>query len=331
MDMALPNLLLDQSFEDFGTCMEIVDWDMDFRQLDPGRLDARVSVIAGEHLQLARFQFNRGFHQLGSSPEGMLTFGFSDPDNSEMSWSGTDAPRGSMQIFDLTGGFDCVSSAGFSGYAVIVHPEYLQHLAEQNEICATVDSLKTAATRHSPNTEKMSRRLQSLYRAVDQTGSQYLGEFADLVNEEVGITILRELARTTTNQRVIPQPHKARVLGKVRDILNNVDELPITVSELCSRVGASSSSLNRIFLSEYEISPKCYIRSRCLSAVRDELGCASPGSKVSDIAGKWGFWHMGQFARDFRALFGELPSRYLTSVNRAHPNPKPPIVRTVAT
>lgn len=33
MNATLPNLLLDQSFEDFGTCMEVVDWDMDFRGL----------------------------------------------------------------------------------------------------------------------------------------------------------------------------------------------------------------------------------------------------------------------------------------------------------
>jgi len=26
------------------------------------------------------------------------------------------------------------------------------------------------------------------------------------------------------------------------------------------------------------------------------------------VANAWGFWHMGQFARDYRRLFGELPS-----------------------
>ena len=28
----------------------------------------------------------------------------------------------------------------------------------------------------------------------------------------------------------------------------------------------------------------------------------------ANVAHRWGFWHMGQFARDYRRLFGELPS-----------------------
>lgn len=33
--------------------------------------------------------------------------------------------------------------------------------------------------------------------------------------------------------------------------------------------------------------------------------------RVTDIANDWGFWHMGQFAADYRELFGELPSQTL--------------------
>jgi transcriptional regulator GlxA family with amidase domain len=27
-----------------------------------------------------------------------------------------------------------------------------------------------------------------------------------------------------------------------------------------------------------------------------------------DVANAWGFWHMGQFARNYKRQFGELPS-----------------------
>jgi len=30
--------------------------------------------------------------------------------------------------------------------------------------------------------------------------------------------------------------------------------------------------------------------------------------KISTIAGKYNFWHMGQFAKDFKRQFGVLPS-----------------------
>ncbi|NOR23809.1 MAG: helix-turn-helix domain-containing protein [Desulforhopalus sp.] len=36
--------------------------------------------------------------------------------------------------------------------------------------------------------------------------------------------------------------------------------------------------------------------------------------KVIDVSNVWGFWHMGQFAADYRNLFGELPSETLQKV-----------------
>jgi AraC family ethanolamine operon transcriptional activator len=32
---------------------------------------------------------------------------------------------------------------------------------------------------------------------------------------------------------------------------------------------------------------------------------------IQDIASHWGFWHLSQFAQDYKKLFGELPSATL--------------------
>lgn len=49
--------------------------------------------------------------------------------------------------------------------------------------------------------------------------------------------------------------------------------------------------------------------------VRRDLQAASRDPdqprRVSDIANRRGFWHMGLFARDYRSFFGELPSTTL--------------------
>ena len=39
----------------------------------------------------------------------------------------------------------------------------------------------------------------------------------------------------------------------------------------------------------------------------------SSDTKILNIANDWGFWHMGQFAADYKSLFGELPSETLHS------------------
>jgi len=67
----------------------------------------------------------------------------------------------------------------------------------------------------------------------------------------------------------------------------------------------------RAFQEEIGVSPKSYIRASSLSGARRELLAADPDALVVDIANRWGFWHLGQFAADYRRHFGELPSETL--------------------
>jgi AraC-like DNA-binding protein len=39
---------------------------------------------------------------------------------------------------------------------------------------------------------------------------------------------------------------------------------------------------------------------------------AGPSVSVTNVATNWGFWDPGHFARDYRAMFRELPSATLT-------------------
>ncbi len=58
----------------------------------------------------------------------------------------------------------------------------------------------------------------------------------------------------------------------------------------------------------FDIGPKRYIHIRRLSAVRQQILSRDSRETVTDIANYWGFWHMGQFAADYRRHFGEAPS-----------------------
>ena len=52
------------------------------------------------------------------------------------------------------------------------------------------------------------------------------------------------------------------------------------------------------------------------NVVRRDLrqGSASD-TRVGDVAAKWGFWHLGRFAGDYKAMFGELPSETVRAVS----------------
>lgn len=45
---------------------------------------------------------------------------------------------------------------------------------------------------------------------------------------------------------------------------------------------------------------------------RKALRVADPAlESVTALATRWGFWHMGQFTKDYKRLFAELPSETL--------------------
>ena len=103
---------------------------------------------------------------------------------------------------------------------------------------------------------------------------------------------------------------------KINRIFNKIDQYmegsqfdPTSVSELCNVAGVTERTLQHNFKKLYGITPKAYLKSLGLNRARqDLLRGLVPGSCISDVANKWGFWHMGQFAADYRKYFGELPS-----------------------
>jgi AraC-like DNA-binding protein len=99
-----------------------------------------------------------------------------------------------------------------------------------------------------------------------------------------------------------------RALG----LIDRVEPSLFSVKDLAQVAGCSPRTLRRVFNERFGVGPKSYLLARRLTGVRRELRGADPSrTTVADIANRWGFWHMGQFAADYRVFFGELPSTTL--------------------
>ena len=66
----------------------------------------------------------------------------------------------------------------------------------------------------------------------------------------------------------------------------------------------------------FGLGPKAYYSRLRLNEVRQELLAGSPSDVIAEIANRNGFWHMGQFAKEYRRFFGELPSETLRARSR---------------
>lgn len=85
---------------------------------------------------------------------------------------------------------------------------------------------------------------------------------------------------------------------------------PVYVPELCATLGASEARLREAFQRVCGVGPTRYLRLRRLHLVRRALrSTRAEELTVSAAAARFGFFELGRFAGDYRALFGELPSR----------------------
>ena len=88
---------------------------------------------------------------------------------------------------------------------------------------------------------------------------------------------------------------------------------------MAAAAGVGVRRLQTMFKAETGRTPVQFILERRLERVRADLGTASDGLSIHEIASRWGFTHMGDFGRRYRARFGEPPS-----LTRRARRPEPP-------
>ncbi|HZR90216.1 MAG TPA: AraC family transcriptional regulator [Bradyrhizobium sp.] len=91
----------------------------------------------------------------------------------------------------------------------------------------------------------------------------------------------------------------------------------ITIEELASQTNTSIRSLYAAFKKHRGYSPMRFAKTVRLRRARQMLLEGNPRTSVSQIAFRCGFGNLGHFARDFRQMFGELPSEVFARAQRA--------------
>ncbi|WP_063760013.1 AraC family transcriptional regulator [Streptomyces sclerotialus] len=111
-----------------------------------------------------------------------------------------------------------------------------------------------------------------------------------------------ELASPAT--RTCPRPVKRAV-----DAMQADPAHPFTLRELARLAGVAPRSLQAGFQQHLETTPMAYLRRLRLERAHRDLACHGPAGSVTEIAGRWGFTHLGRFAAAYRARYGVLPSQ----------------------
>lgn len=312
-----PILAIRRKFYDFDEFADVIlDWGLDWRQLDRGPLRASLQQAGTPSLQLSRFRFSRKFHQRCTTPPGMRTFGITGERSPHVEWRGREGTSDHIVVFPAADQFDAVSHPGFHGDTVSVSEDRIRAVAGTLGLPDPLESVPKGQAFVASDPRRVAafrRRLTGFHATVTTRGDALSDEAA---RSDVEFDILSALVEAlVTSHEISPRspepPLRTRALRLTLDYIEDHADQPPTIEDICRASGASWRTLDYAFRERFGVTPKQYLQATRLQQVRGELYRSAPDTSVSEIAARWGFWHMGQFAADYRRQFGELPSETL--------------------
>ena len=105
-----------------------------------------------------------------------------------------------------------------------------------------------------------------------------------------------------------PRASRVQIMARITQMLREREASPLRLADLCEVTGVSERTLRTMFVEQFGVGPKRYLRTRKLHAVRAALAVADPAREtVSGIARRFGLSDIGRMARDYSELFGEYP------------------------
>jgi AraC-like DNA-binding protein len=108
-------------------------------------------------------------------------------------------------------------------------------------------------------------------------------------------------------------PVAPRCVRQAEDYLEAHCAEAITPEALAAATGVSVRSLFLGFQRFRGVSPMRWLRELRMHRARQELLGSGPGAHVTDVALRWGFYHLGRFAQEYRAAYGETPAQTLAA------------------
>ena len=218
--------------------------------------------------------------------------------------------------------FELLTSAGYEIFGVVVKGEVLRRYAAEVE--------RVGLAEHLPNTEVVpigmarKERLCASLRQLLDDGAANGAPLSSFARNSLQASVLASLfdvgALPANGQIEMPtRGRRQSIVSEAREYVLANRERAINVPELCERLHVSRRTLQYCFQDVLGMAPATYLRTIRLNGARRDLCNASRDSRsVQDIAAAWGFWHLSQFATDYRKLFGMRPSDTLKAAFGAH-------------
>jgi AraC family ethanolamine operon transcriptional activator len=295
--------------------------DYSITQLVGGPLEADLTPLVIGPLQLVRLRYSRALHIAGDKPQGQQVFALN-----LAPLASTDGIRSHGKLLTNASIFGTRPTG--EAHLVLPHTSELGLVSMERKLFQqwALELGFGHLDDHVPASnwwdldpqafEGLRRFVQHLFRvAMHQPALLQEPTWQRLALKDFVPLLMSGLSQSL-GQGVVPPRTPARIdmVKRVQRWMADHPAEPITLDDLCRQIYASRRSVIQGFREHLGMGPMAYLKLQRLHAVRRELLAAEPDQvSVTGVAAHFGFFNSGHFARDYRQLFGELPSITLLS------------------
>ena len=288
-------------------------WALAYEQLSSGRFEGGFVIVQLPGLRLFNESTNVVLRQQGRLGDEVYGFAMSLSPVDEVYFHGRKVPHHAVMC-GRGNDIDLVTPAGHQLIALVVdrilltplwERMYQKPLAPWLEKQLVLQASAEAAAALRLNHQQMLRQALSLKTLPDMPAPMLQMRDDILIEWIEALPPSVDLGDLQTHER------RKRMVDRACELALAHPDEPLSILQVCSRVGASRRKLNYCFQDVLGTSPTKYFRALRLNGVRRALSQPDARTTVQDVAAHWGFWHLGQFSLDYKRQFKELPSQTL--------------------
>jgi len=307
--------IIKQTFTDFDVYNATVkDWQLEYNILSKKDFYANLNMFTDDTFAISRITLQGKLVHRGLTPIGFRSFVIPINSKEKFIWFNKGVGGNRILVFPKNCELNAVTFNNFDAIVVSIENNLLKEKLKEIS-CYNCDEVFGEKEKEYFLSKEFSKEYFKLsnYFLKKHIKNINFSENKTKVHLELIEKLIDNLLNYIQYARLI-KPIKAKsvkdnALKEAISFIHNNNESIFSVKELSIITNVSERTLLYAFKEKYNVTPSEYIKSYRLNKVKNELfALKGTNINISAIAGKYHFWHMGQFAKDFKKHFGILPS-----------------------
>ena len=294
---------------------QLQDWDLHYDQLDCGSFEGSFTDIRWPGMQIFVETTTRRLRQRGHLLPDSFGIGTMLSGDGTLCINGIQAGVGTLLTCDSTE-LDLCTPPNCRVAGLVVDAGTLHRAAESMpglDSLLRPDMLLGMTPSESALAPWRSLLLDTVRLAIERPWQLHDPEVQQRLRSNLLIHLLDAMLGAQRDDRIHCAGARKRIVDRACELMLSQHDEPLSLFEVCSRVGASPRKLGYCFQDVLGLSPARYIKAMRLNDARRELARGDdPELSVYDAAVRNGFWHFGHFSADYKKQFSELPSQTLS-------------------